>query len=216
MAACVRFFHVVAQVAAGTPLALTGGVDTIPFPQPKRQMDGAIYSLEFPVQCPHCDAEIRTFKVFRLLRAQVSFTSTLPRMSLSKALPPCSSVASAIMKLSTSSSTRSVRGVGGVAACVLSACSAGETSQRDEPTGAIAQPLSTGLVISQVYTNGGNLGSSTSVDATYKQDQEYADSLMHQMGWRSEYKTQIYKGAGHNERAWAKQVSDAFRFWLLD
>jgi len=54
------------------------------------------------------------------------------------------------------------------------------------------------------------------LDATYKQDQEYADSLMHQMGWRSEYKTQIYKGAGHNERAWAKQVSDAFRFWLLD
>ena len=54
------------------------------------------------------------------------------------------------------------------------------------------------------------------LDASYKQDQEYADSLMHQMGWRSEYKTQVYKGAGHNERAWAKQVSDAFRFWLLD
>ena len=54
------------------------------------------------------------------------------------------------------------------------------------------------------------------LDASYKQDQEYADSLMHQMGWSSEYKTLVYKGAGHNERAWAKQVSDAFRFWLLD
>ena len=42
-------------------------------------MDGALYSIEFPVQCPHCAQEIRTFKVFRLLRAQVSFTSTLPR-----------------------------------------------------------------------------------------------------------------------------------------
>jgi len=42
-------------------------------------MDGALYSLEFPVQCPHCAKEIRAFKVFRLLRAQVSFTSTLPR-----------------------------------------------------------------------------------------------------------------------------------------
>ncbi|HXD73840.1 MAG TPA: hypothetical protein VN628_08895 [Vicinamibacterales bacterium] len=53
-------------------------MDTTPTP-PRRQMDGAIYSLEFPVQCPHCEQEIRTFKVFRLLRREVSFTSTLPR-----------------------------------------------------------------------------------------------------------------------------------------
>jgi len=53
-------------------------VDTTPT-HPRRQTDGAIYSLEFPVQCPHCQQEVRTFKVFRLLRAQVSFTSTLPR-----------------------------------------------------------------------------------------------------------------------------------------
>jgi predicted alpha/beta superfamily hydrolase len=54
------------------------------------------------------------------------------------------------------------------------------------------------------------------LDATYKHDQEYVDSLMQKKGWRNDYKTQIYRGAGHNERAWAKQVSDAFRFWLLD
>jgi predicted alpha/beta superfamily hydrolase len=54
------------------------------------------------------------------------------------------------------------------------------------------------------------------LDSTYKHDQEYVDSLMQKMGWRNDYKTQIYRGAGHNERAWAKQVSDAFRFWLLD
>jgi predicted alpha/beta superfamily hydrolase len=54
------------------------------------------------------------------------------------------------------------------------------------------------------------------LDATYKADQEYADQKMHQLGWRHDYKSHLYKGAGHNERAWAKQVSDAFRFWLLD
>jgi len=52
------------------------------------------------------------------------------------------------------------------------------------------------------------------LDASYKQDQEYADSLMQQLGWRNDYKSLLYKGAGHNECAWAKQVSDAFKFWL--
>lgn len=54
------------------------------------------------------------------------------------------------------------------------------------------------------------------LDATYKNDQEYADSLMHQLGWRNDYRSQVYKGAAHNERAWAKQASDAFKFWLFD
>ena len=48
-------------------------------PTANRQTDGALYTLEFPVTCPHCEAQITTFKVFRLLRTQVSFTSTLPR-----------------------------------------------------------------------------------------------------------------------------------------
>jgi len=52
-------------------------------------MDGAIYNLEFPVQCPHCAQEIGTFKVFRLLRAQVSFTSTLPRKGYVIVCPDC-------------------------------------------------------------------------------------------------------------------------------
>lgn len=52
-------------------------------------MDGALYSLEFPVRCPHCEEEIRTFKVFRLLRAQVSFTSTLPRKGYVIVCPEC-------------------------------------------------------------------------------------------------------------------------------
>ena len=52
------------------------------------------------------------------------------------------------------------------------------------------------------------------LDATYKTDQDYVDSLMLKIGWRSSFKSKLYKGAAHNERAWAKQVSDAFEFWL--
>jgi hypothetical protein len=63
-------------------------VDTTPLPT-KRQLDGALYSLEFPVQCPHCAQEVRTFKVFRLLRASVSFTSTLPRKGYVIVCPEC-------------------------------------------------------------------------------------------------------------------------------
>lgn len=54
------------------------------------------------------------------------------------------------------------------------------------------------------------------LDATYKSDQEHADKLMRELGWRSDYRSTLFKNAGHNERAWAKQVDDAFRFWLLD
>jgi hypothetical protein len=63
-------------------------VDTTPSLS-RRQTDGAIYSLEFPVQCPHCSEQLRTFKVFRLLRAQVSFTSTLPRKGYVIVCPEC-------------------------------------------------------------------------------------------------------------------------------
>ena len=54
------------------------------------------------------------------------------------------------------------------------------------------------------------------LDSHYKEDQEHADKLMQQLGWRQDFKSALYKKAAHNERAWAKQVDDAFRFWLLD
>lgn len=54
------------------------------------------------------------------------------------------------------------------------------------------------------------------LDASYKHDQEYADSIMYKNGWRSDFKSHLYKGAGHNERSWAKQVADAFDFWLFN
>jgi hypothetical protein len=50
---------------------------------------GAIYALEFPTRCPHCSSEIRTFRVFRLIRTQVSFTSTLPRKGYVIVCPDC-------------------------------------------------------------------------------------------------------------------------------
>jgi hypothetical protein len=66
-------------------------VDTTTPESKSLNMDGAgaVYSLEFPVQCPHCAMEISTFKVFRLLRSQVSFTSTLPRKGYVIVCPEC-------------------------------------------------------------------------------------------------------------------------------
>jgi len=54
-----------------------------------RHVDGALYTLEFPVVCPHCEGKITTFRVFRLLRTQVSFTSTLPRKGYVIVCPEC-------------------------------------------------------------------------------------------------------------------------------
>ena len=54
------------------------------------------------------------------------------------------------------------------------------------------------------------------LDSTYKPHQDYADKLMANLGWQHQFKSVIFNKAGHNERAWAKQVDDAFRFWLLD
>jgi hypothetical protein len=56
---------------------------------------GAMYSVEFPVRCPHCKKSVSTFKVFRLLRAQVSFTSTLPRKGYAIVCPECEGLLSA-------------------------------------------------------------------------------------------------------------------------
>ncbi|HET9830524.1 MAG TPA: hypothetical protein VFP91_02390 [Vicinamibacterales bacterium] len=58
-------------------------------PATTRQAEGALYTLEFPVTCPHCEAQITTLKVFRLLRTHVSFTSTLPRKGYVIVCPEC-------------------------------------------------------------------------------------------------------------------------------
>jgi hypothetical protein len=56
---------------------------------------GAVYSLEFPTRCPQCCTEINSVRVSRLLRTQVSFTSTLPRKGYIIVCPECDGILSA-------------------------------------------------------------------------------------------------------------------------
>lgn len=52
----------------------------------------AEYTLECPVRCPACGERITSVKAVRLIRAQVNFTSTLPRRGRVLACPHCLAV----------------------------------------------------------------------------------------------------------------------------
>lgn len=80
---CPGCFH---DVAEGAPLAAPIGHA---MPAAQKSQNGAVYSLEFPTKCPQCHQVIRTFRVFRLMRTQVSFTSTLPRKGYVIVCPEC-------------------------------------------------------------------------------------------------------------------------------
>jgi hypothetical protein len=56
---------------------------------------GAVYTLEFPTRCPQCRTEISSVRVSRLVRTQVSFTSTLPRKGYIIVCPECDGILSA-------------------------------------------------------------------------------------------------------------------------
>jgi hypothetical protein len=60
-----------------------------------RTQNGALYTLEAPVICPECEGEIQTLRVLRVLRTQVSFTSTLPRRGYVILCPDCDRILSA-------------------------------------------------------------------------------------------------------------------------
>jgi hypothetical protein len=64
-------------------------------PAPARPQVGALYTLEAPARCPECEQEIRTLRVLRVLRTQVSFTSTLPRKGYVIVCPECERLLSA-------------------------------------------------------------------------------------------------------------------------
>ena len=65
-------------------------------PAPARKtLGGAVYTMESAARCPQCEKEIRTFRVLRVLRTQVSFTSTLPRKGYVVVCPECERVLSA-------------------------------------------------------------------------------------------------------------------------
>ena len=67
-----------------------------PRPRPQKPVErGTVYSLEFPTRCPQCCTEINTVRVSRLLRTQVSFTSTLPRKGYIIVCPECDGILSA-------------------------------------------------------------------------------------------------------------------------
>jgi CheY-like chemotaxis protein len=56
---------------------------------PQGEKSEAEYRLEDPVRCPACGERIETLKAIRLIRAQVNFTSTLPRRGRVLACPDC-------------------------------------------------------------------------------------------------------------------------------
>jgi hypothetical protein len=62
---------------------------------PTEWRSAAHYQLEEPAKCPHCRATIRTLRVLRLTRMQVSFTSTLPRAGRALICPECERIVSA-------------------------------------------------------------------------------------------------------------------------
>jgi two-component system response regulator (stage 0 sporulation protein F) len=58
-------------------------------PGPDRKKFEAEYTLECPVRCSACGERISTVKAVRLVRAQVNFTSTLPRRGRVAICPCC-------------------------------------------------------------------------------------------------------------------------------
>ena len=56
---------------------------------------GAVYTLEGPARCPYCREPVRSLRVLRLTRTQVSFTSTLPRGGKVIVCPQCERIISA-------------------------------------------------------------------------------------------------------------------------
>ena len=56
---------------------------------------GAVYTLERAARCPHCKELIRSLRVMRLKRTQVSFTSPLPRAGRIIVCPQCLAILSA-------------------------------------------------------------------------------------------------------------------------
>jgi CheY-like chemotaxis protein len=61
-------------------------------PATREAKSEAEYRLETPVRCPACGERIETLKAVRLIRAQVNFTSTLPRRGRVVACPLCLAV----------------------------------------------------------------------------------------------------------------------------
>jgi len=52
-------------------------------------------------------------------------------------------------------------------------------------------------------------------DSQYQPLQNRADKLMRDLGWSEDrYRSRVFKGAAHNERAWSRQIKEPLTFWL--
>ena len=78
------------MTAGGVPIAVANQPAAAASPAA-----GAVYTLESPANCPECNTEINTIHVIRVMRTQVSFTSTLPRKAYVIACPACRRLLSA-------------------------------------------------------------------------------------------------------------------------
>jgi hypothetical protein len=61
---------------------------------PTEWQGGAVYMLELPARCPFCKEQIRTVRVLKLKRTQVTFVSTLPRGGRAIVCPECERILS--------------------------------------------------------------------------------------------------------------------------
>lgn len=82
--------RVTATGSEETPMS--GEAETPPLPPSRDSKAEAEYTLESPVKCPSCGERITSVKAVRLVRAQVNFTSTLPRRGRVLVCPHCLAV----------------------------------------------------------------------------------------------------------------------------
>lgn len=83
------------QQSAATP-AMPAPAEETTTPAAETPLNSdALYTLEFPLRCPQCQRQIRTFRAIRVLRTQVAFMSTLPRKGYVLVCPECSGMLSA-------------------------------------------------------------------------------------------------------------------------
>ena len=76
--------RVVVRANSGRPVVRSTGIE-----------GGAVYALERSARCPHCKELIRSLRVLRLKRTQVSFTSPLPRAGRVMVRASCLAILSA-------------------------------------------------------------------------------------------------------------------------
>lgn len=69
----------------------------MPSDSPQTSSFEAEYTLESPLKCPECKAEISTIQVVRLIRTRVNFVSMLPRRGHVIVCPACRGILSAAL-----------------------------------------------------------------------------------------------------------------------